>query len=683
MMLVVSRHKLLSLSSCVHSNQLCRSSGSKTSRNNSVLFCTTAMNNWNLTSLPLNIKSPVPSDIQIIHDHEPKKITQLAREIGLKDEDLLPYGHFVGKVILNPSLLNSNKRGKYVVVTGINPTPFGEGKSTTTIGLAQCLAAHPKVKRPTIATLRQPSQGPTFGIKGGAAGGGYSQVLPMEDFNLHLTGDIHAITAANNLIAAAIDARSYHEAQTKDDTVLFNRLVPKSTGFIDMQKIRLRKLGIEKDDPTTLTEQEKRRFARLDIDPESLNWARVLDVNDRFLRKVTVGQSQTENGMQRTTNFDISVASELMAILALCNDMKDARQRIGNIVIGYSKENPPQAITCNDLCITGAVTVLLKDAFKPNLVQTLEGTPVLVHAGPFANIAHGNSSVIADRLALGLVGQSGFVLTEAGFGADVGLEKFVNIKARASGIFPDAAVIVATVRALKTHGGPPFTPGAKLPKEYTGENLDLLSKGMSNLIHHIKTIKNVFGLKLVVAVNRFSSDSHAELELVKSESLKAGADGAAVCDNWALGGQGCLDLAKALIEAVEKPTTTICKPLYSLQDSIKSKIEQIVRHVYGGSGRVDYSEKAEEKIKTFTQLGFDKLAICIAKTQYSLTADASVKGAPTGFDSFPIVDIRASTGAGFLVPLAGAIQTMPGLPTRPAYFKIDINPDTNEIKGLF
>jgi len=647
------------------------------------------MSNWNLTPVQLNIKSPVPSDIQIIHDHKPKKIIQLAKEIGLKEDDLLPYGHYVGKVTLNPSNTSTNKRGKYVVVTGINPTPFGEGKSTTTIGLAQCLAAHPEVKRPTIATLRQPSQGPTFGIKGGAAGGGYSQVLPMEDFNLHLTGDIHAITAANNLIAAAIDARSYHEAQTTDNNVLFNRLVPKSTGFIELQKIRLRKLGIYKDDPTTLTDQEKALFARLNFDVNSLNWNRVVDINDRFLRKITVGQSPTENGMERTSCFDISVASELMAILALCNDIKDARERIGNIVVGYSTDTPPRAITCNDLCITGAVTVLLKDALKPNLVQTLEGTPVLVHAGPFANIAHGNSSVIADRLALSLVGEDGFVLTEAGFGADIGLEKFINIKARASGIYPDAAVIVATVRALKTHGGgPPVTPGAKIPKEYAEENLELLRNGMSNLLHHIKTIKNVFGLKLVVAINRFSTDSSAELELVRSESLKGGADGAAVCENWSFGGPGCLSLAKELIDAVEKPTTSICRPLYSLEDSIKTKIETIVKHVYGGSGRVEYSEKAEEKIAKFSCFGFDKLTVCIAKTQYSLSADPSIKGGPSGdryvgFESFPIVDIRASAGAGFLVPLAGAIQTMPGLPTRPAYFKIDINTKTGEVSGLF
>lgn len=354
----------------------------------------------------------------------------------------------------------------------------------------------------------------------------------MEDFNLHLTGDIHAITAANNLIAAAIDARNFHESTQKDEA-LFSRLVPAKIGFTNTQKLRLKKLGINKTDPKSLSEDEKKAFSRLNFDMTSLNWNRVLDVNDRFLRKITVGQSSTEKGFERTTQFDISVASELMAVLALCTDIKDARERIGKIVVGYSKDSPPAAITCDDLCIAGAVTVLLKDALKPNLVQTLEGTPVLVHAGPFANIAHGNSSVIADKLALSLVGNDGFVLTEAGFGADVGLEKFVHIKARSSGLIPDAAVIVATVRALKTHGGgPAVTPGAALPKEYTSENLDLLVKGMANLLHHIKTIKSVFGLKLVVAVNKFSTDTQAELELVKNESIKAGADGAAICDNW-------------------------------------------------------------------------------------------------------------------------------------------------------
>lgn len=317
-------------------------------------------------------------------------------------------------------------------------------------------------------------------------------------------------------------------------------------------------------------------------------------------------------------------------------------------------------------------------------VQTIEGTPVLVHAGPFANIAHGNSSVIADKLALSLVGKDGFVVTEAGFGADVGFEKFVNIKARASGLFPDAAVIVATVRALKTHGGgPAVTPGAALPKEYATENLDLLRAGMSNLIHHIQTIKNVFGIKLVVAINRFKTDTEAELQLVKSECMRNGADGADLCDNWTLGGEGAMELSRALIAACDKPATSMCKPLYSLEESIKCKIERIVREVYGGSGKVDYSEKAEQKIEMYTRLGFDKLAVCIAKTQYSLTSDPSVKGAPHGFDSFPIADIRLSAGAGFLVPIAGAVQTMPGLPTRPAFFAIDIDPETQEISGLF
>lgn len=354
----------------------------------------------------------------------------------------------------------------------------------------------------------------------------------MEDFNLHLTGDIHAITAANNLIAAAIDARNFHESTQKDEA-LFSRLVPAKIGFTDTQTIRLKKLGINTRNPKSMTEEEKKSFSRLNFDMSNLNWNRVLDVNDRFLRKITVGQSPTEKGFDRVTQFDISVASELMAVLALCTDIKDARERIGKIVVGYSKDTPPAAITCDDLCIAGAVTVLLKDALKPNLVQTLEGTPVLVHAGPFANIAHGNSSVIADKLALSLVGDDGYVLTEAGFGADVGLEKFVHIKARSSGLMPDAAVIVATVRALKTHGGgPPVTPGAALAPEYRTENLELLSKGMENLLHHIRTVKNVFGLKLVVAVNKFSTDTNAELELVKNESIKAGADGAAICDNW-------------------------------------------------------------------------------------------------------------------------------------------------------
>ena len=638
------------------------------------------MADWKLTFNCLNRKTPVPSDIEIVRDHKIKKITQLASEMGLKDDDYSPFGHYVAKINIKPEQVKAS-RGKYVVITGINPTPLGEGKSTTTIGLAQCLSAH--CGKATIACIRQPSQGPTFGIKGGAAGGGYSQVLPMEDFNLHLTGDIHAITAANNLISAAIDARAFHEA-TQPDGALFSRLVPKNSSFNEMQKKRLAKLSINKDKPSDLTDEEKKRFARLNFDFNTLNWNRVVDINDRFLRKVTVGQSATEKGHERTTQFDISVASELMAILSLCNDMKDAKEKIGKIVVAFSKDEPAVPITCDDLCITGAVTVLLKDAFKPNLVQTLEGSPVFVHAGPFANIAHGNSSVIADKLALNMVGSDGFVLTEAGFGADVGLEKFIHIKSKSSGLYPDAVVIVATVRALKTHGGgPPVTPGAALPKEYSSENIELLEKGLSNLLHHIRTIKNVFGLKLVVAINRFKNDTQRELDLVRSESLKAGADGAEICDNWSLGGEGAVDLAKVIIETVNKPSDRTCKPLYSCDAPIKEKIETIVKKVYGGSGNVEYTAKAEEKIERMTALGFDKLPVCIAKTQYSLSSDANLKGAPANFEKFPIVDIRVSAGAGFIVPLAGAIQTMPGLPTRPAFFNIDIDCETGEIQGLF
>lgn len=644
------------------------------------------MTSWKLTPLPLKLKFPVPSDIDIVRDHQPKKISKLAAEIGLSEDDYSPVGHYIAKVTMSPRTIDpSEPRGKFVVITGINPTPLGEGKSTTTIGLAQCLGAHPDVRRPTIATMRQPSQGPTFGIKGGAAGGGYSQVLPMEDFNLHFTGDIHAITAANNLIAAGIDARMFHEATQKDEA-LFNRLVPKKIGFTETQKKRLRKLGIYKDDPTTLTAEEKKSFSRLNFDPSSINWNRVVDINDRFVRKVTIGQSPTEKGHDRVTQFDISVASELMAVVALASDLKDARERIGRIVVGYSKDNPPAAITCDDLCITGAVTALLKDALKPNLIQTLEGTPVFVHAGPFANIAHGNSSVIADKLALSLVGEKGIVLTEAGFGADIGLEKAINIKARSCGVFPDAAVIVATVRALKMHGGgPSVTPGAALPKQYTTEDLSLLSEGVSNLLHHISTVKNTFRLKVVVAINRFTTDSDAELNLIKDQCLKAGADGAAVCDNWRLGGAGCLELARVLLEVLDRPLDPKagCRLLYPGEESIKEKIKKVVKLVYGGDGTVDYTDLAEEKIRRFTEMGFERLPVCIAKTQYSLTANAEVKGAPLGHDNFPIVDVRLSAGAGFLVPLAGSIQTMPGLPTRPAFFGIDVDPETEDITGLF
>jgi methylenetetrahydrofolate dehydrogenase (NADP+)/methenyltetrahydrofolate cyclohydrolase/formyltetrahydrofolate synthetase len=400
------------------------------------------------------------------------------------------------------------------------------------------------------------------------------------------------------------------------------------------------------------------------------------------LRKITIGQSATEKGFTRETNYDISVASELMAVLALANDMADARERIGRIVVGQSTDEPPRPITCEDLCIAGAVMVMLKDAMKPNLVQTLEGTPVLVHCGPFANIAHGNSSIIADKIALDLVGPDGYVLTEAGFGADVGLEKFMHIKARASGLMPDCAVIVATVRALKTHGGgPPVTPGGKLAKEYTEENLELLENGMSNLRRHIENTAVKFNLPVVVAINKFSTDTDAELELIRKVSIAAGAADACVTDHWALGGQGAVDLAKAVMRVCSNSNGQSGRFLYDLNGSIKSKIETVVREVYGGL-KVEYSERAERKIRTFEEQGLSNLPVCIAKTQFSFSHDASLKGAPTGF-TFPIIDIRASVGAGFLYPLAGEIQTMPGLPTRPAYFDIDIDPETEVIDGLF
>ncbi|MCL4120380.1 UNVERIFIED_CONTAM: hypothetical protein GTU68_018263 [Idotea baltica] len=390
---------------------------------------------------------------------------------------------------------------------------------------------------------------------GGAAGGGYSQVIPMDEFNLHLTGDIHAISAANNLLAAQIDARMFHES-TQSDQALFNRLVPTIKGqreFSQIQLNRLSKLGITKTDPNALTEEELKSFVRLDIDPETITWQRVMDTNDRFLRKITVGESPTEKGKTRQCQFDISVASEIMAVLALTTSMRDMRDRLGKMVVASDKAGKP--VTAEDLGVSGALTVLMKDAIRPNLMQTLEGTPVFVHAGPFANIAHGNSSILADKIALKLVGSDGIVVTEAGFGADIGMEKFFNIKCRYSGLAPNAVVLVATIRALKMHGGgPPVTPGVPLPSAYTEENLDLVEKGFSNLE---KQIQNglIFGVPVVVAINSFSSDTPAELEKVKSLCLSAGAADAVVCTHWAVGGKGATDLANAVVKATEKPAS--------------------------------------------------------------------------------------------------------------------------------
>ncbi|KAJ1920321.1 tetrahydrofolate synthase [Mycoemilia scoparia] len=644
--------------------------------------------NINIKPNPLSLKTPVPSDIEIAMAQKPKHIGDLSRELKLSANEVDLYGKYKAKVSLDVvERLKNRKDGKYIVVTGINPTPLGEGKSTVTIGLTQAIGAH--LKRPVFACVRQPSQGPTFGIKGGAAGGGYSQVIPMDEFNLHLTGDIHAITAANNLLAAAIDARRFHES-TQSDKALFSRLCPAKKGvrkFSPIMITRLKKLGIDKTNPDDLTEEEVSKFVRLDIDPERILWNRVLDTNDRFLRQMTIGEAPTEKGYTRQTGFDIAVASEIMAVLALSTSLSDMRERFGRMVVAVSKSG--EAITADDIGITGALTVLMKDAINPTLMQTLEGTPVFVHAGPFANIAHGNSSVIADKIALKVVGtpegepstpeNTGYVVTEAGFGADIGLEKFVDIKCRNSGLKPDAVVLVATVRALKTHGGgPAVTPGKPLAEEYTSENLELLEKGTSNLKRHIENICQ-FGLPVVVAINRFSTDTQAELDLVRKAALEAGAFDAVSANLWAEGGAGAIDLAKSVIKMCEAPQDF--KFLYDLDISIKEKIEAIAKKYYR-AGSVVFSEEAENKIKYFTEKGFDKLPICMAKTQYSFSADPNLKGAPEGFE-LPIRDIRASVGAGFLYPLCGQMQTLPGLPTRPCFFDVDVDIETGRVHGLF
>ncbi len=499
----------------------------------------------------------------------------------------------------------------------------------------------------------------------------------MEEFNLHLTGDLHAITAANNLMAAAIDARILHEA-TQTDQQLFNRLFPpdkqgnRQFGLGTLG--RLKKLGIDKTDPNDLTSEERSRLVRLDINPNTITWRRVVDTNDRFLREITIGEGSSEKNMTRQTGFDITVASELMAILALTTSLEDMRERIGKIVIGVSRSG--EAITAEDLGVAGAVTVLMKDTIKPNLMQTLEGTPVFVHAGPFANIAHGNSSIIADKIGLKL---ADFVVTELGFGADIGMEKFFDIKCRYSGLQPSVVVLVATVRALKMHGGgPKVVAGKPLDPTYTEENLTLLRKGLDNLLHHIQTARK-FGIPVVVAINRFWTDTDAEMALIRKVAVEeGGAEDAVVARHWELGGEGAVDLAKAVVAAANKPRDFHF--LYPLDLPIKEKIEIIAREVYGADG-VDYSPEADERIAEYTRLGFSDLPICMAKTHLSISHDPSLKGVPTGF-RIPVRDIRASVGAGFLYPLLGAMSTMPGLPTRPAFFDIDIEMETGKILGL-
>jgi formyltetrahydrofolate synthetase len=524
--------------------------------------------------------------------------------------------------------------------------------------------------------IRQPSQGPTFGIKGGAAGGGYSQVVPMEDFNLHLTGDIHAVSAANNLLAAAIDARMLHERAQPDNDKLAKSMTADGK-FTASQRKRLEKLGIEAETLADLSTEDKRRMFRLEIDPASITWQRVVDINDRLLRRIQIGLGDEEKGNERLTGYDISVASEVMAILALTTSLADMRDRLGRIVIGVSKQGEP--ITAEDLGVAGAMTVLMKDAIMPNLMQTLEGTPAFVHAGPFANIAHGNSSIVADQIALKLVGKDGYVITESGFGADIGMEKFLDIKCRYSGLIPNVVVIVATIRALKMHGGGPrVVAGRPLDKAYTEENLSLLEAGAGNLAKHIENARS-FGVPVVVAVNSFKYDTEAEIKLVQKIALEAGAKGAFKCTHWMHGGKGAIELAEAVVAAAEK--TNHFEFLYPLDMPIKQKIETIATQIYGADG-VDYTPEAEAKVELYTRLGFDKLPINMAKTHLSLTHDPNVKGRPSGW-RLPIRDIRASVGAGFLYPLCGSMRTMPGLPTRPVFFDVDLDLETGKVVGLF
>ncbi len=620
---------------------------------------------------------PVPSDIDIAQESDIKPISAVADEMGVLPDELELYGPYKAKVKLEIlERLKDEPNGVYVDVTAITPTPLGEGKTTTTVGLSQALGAH--LHKRVVTCIRQPSQGPTFGIKGGAAGGGYSQVIPMEEFNLHLTGDIHAITAANNLLAAAIDVRMFHEKDATNEQ-LFDRLFPKdkkgkrhfSAGMI----ARMKKLGMERAEPDDLTPEERVRLCRLDIDPDTITWRRVLDTSDRFLRGITVGEGDDEKGMTRKTGFDISVASEIMAILALTTSLRDMRERFGRIVIGVSKTG--EAITADDIGVAGAMTVLMKDAIKPTLMQTLEGTPVFVHAGPFANIAHGNSSILADQIALKL---ADYVITESGFGADMGMEKFFDIKCRYSGLIPNVVVLVATVRALKMHGGgPKVVAGRPLDTAYTQENLDLLKAGLPNMIHHIKLARK-YGIPVVVAINTFATDTPAELEMIRQAAIEeGGAEDAVVCAHWEKGGEGAVDLAEAVVKAAERPAQF--KFLYPLDLPIKEKIEIIAREVYGAVG-VDFTPEAEARIENYERLGFGGLPICMAKTHLSLSHDPTLKGVPQGV-RIPVRDIRASVGAGFLYPLLGKMATMPGLPTRGAFMDVDLDLETGRIVGLF
>ncbi len=562
------------------------------------------------------------SDLEIAQKAQMKPITEIAQSLGLSSDDIDLYGKYKAKVSLEVLENFSEKpQSKYIDVTAITPTPLGEGKTVTTIGLSQALN---KIGKKSIVCIRQPSLGPVFGIKGGAAGGGYSQVVPMEDFNLHLTGDTHAVAAANNLLAAFIDNHLHHGN-------------------------------------------------KLNIDPFTISWPRVVDISDRALRKIVIGLGGKTNGVPRESSFDIAVASEVMAILALTTDIFDLRARLGRIVIGYNKDKKP--VTAEDLQCAGAMTVLMKEAIKPNLLQTLENTPCFVHAGPFANIAHGNSSIIADQIALRL---SDYVVTESGFGADCGMEKFMDIKCRYSGLIPSCVVMVTSIRALKMHSGKyKVVAGRPLDPGLTSEDVEAVEKGSENMIKQIENAR-LFGVPVVVAINLFTSDTDREVETVRRIALENGAFAAEVSEVWEKGGEGGRNLAEAVVRACDEPQDF--RFLYPLDIPIKEKIEIIATKIYGADG-VIYEPKAEEGIKRFTDLGWDKLPICMAKTHLSLSHDPKLKGRPRGF-KLPIRDIRPSIGAGFLYPLCGEMSTMPGLPSEPAGNKVDID-HQGRVVGLF
>ncbi len=565
-----------------------------------------------------------PSDLEIARSITPRRIVDVAADLGIREDELELYGPLKAKVSLKAieRLEAQNPRGKYILVTAITPTPLGEGKSTTTVGLAQGLN---RIGHRTAVTIRQPSLGPVFGIKGGAAGGGHSQVIPMEDFNLHLTGDVHAIGAAHNLAAAFLDNSLHHKNP-------------------------------------------------LGIDPLSILWPRVVDISDRAVRRMVIGLGGRENGIPRESETVITVASEVMAILALATDIHDLRARLGRIVLAQTTDG--KSVTAEDLKVAGSMTVLLVDAIKPNLLQTLEGGPAFVHCGPFANIAHGNNSIIADRLALAT---NEAVCTEAGFGADMGAEKFFDIKCRASGLIPDAAVVVATVRALKMHGGVGrIVAGKPLDPALLEENVEAVRRGAQNLAKQIENVR-AYNVPVVVAINAFPTDTPAENAAIQDVALAAGASAAAVTTNWAEGGRGAEALAHAVWAAAEEGAPNF-RFLYPDDAPLREKIELIATRIYGAAG-VEFQPAATKALKLYEEMGFGHLPVCMAKTQYSLSHDANLKGRPTGF-TLPVRDVRLSAGAGFITPLCGEMRTMPGLPSRPGGENIDIDADGN-IVGLF